>query len=57
MAFESDNRELKMKLTRRSSLRLMAGAALTMPYVSRAHAEEEAVLNVYNWVLHRRNNS
>ena len=38
-----------MKLTRRSSLSLMAGAALAMPFVSRAHAQEEAVLNVYNW--------
>jgi putrescine transport system substrate-binding protein len=36
-------------LTRRSSLSLMAGAALAMPYISRAHAQEEAVLNVYNW--------
>ena len=27
----------------------MAGAALAMPYVSRAHAQEEAVLNVFNW--------
>ena len=39
-----------MKLTRRSSLTLMAGAALAMPYINRARAEEEAVLNVYNWV-------
>ena len=38
-----------MKLTRRSSLSLMAGAALAMPYLSRAHAQEEAVLNVFNW--------
>ena len=38
-----------MKLTRRSSLRLMAGAALAMPYISRAHAQEESVLNVFNW--------
>ena len=38
-----------MKLTRRSSLSLMAGAALAMPYISRARAEE-AVLNVFNWV-------
>ena len=38
-----------MKLTRRSSLTLMAGAALAMPYISRARAEEEAVLNVFNW--------
>jgi putrescine transport system substrate-binding protein len=38
-----------MKLTRRSSLSLMAGAALAMPYISRAHAQEEAVLNVFNW--------
>jgi putrescine transport system substrate-binding protein len=38
-----------MKLTRRSSLSLMAGAALAMPYISRARAEEEAVLNVFNW--------
>ncbi|HQY73294.1 MAG TPA: extracellular solute-binding protein, partial [Aestuariivirga sp.] len=36
-------------LTRRSSLGLMAGAALAMPYISRAHAQEEAVLNVFNW--------
>ena len=27
----------------------MAGAALAMPYISRAHAQEEAVLNVFNW--------
>ena len=27
----------------------MAGAALSMPYISRAHAQEEAVLNVFNW--------
>jgi putrescine transport system substrate-binding protein len=39
-----------MKLTRRSSLSLMAGAALAMPFIARARAEEEAVLNVYNWV-------
>jgi putrescine transport system substrate-binding protein len=39
-----------MKVTRRSSLSLMAGAALAMPYITRAHAEEEAVLNIYNWV-------
>lgn len=39
-----------MKLTRRSSLRLMAGATLAMPYITRARAAEEAVLNVYNWV-------
>jgi putrescine transport system substrate-binding protein len=26
----------------------MAGAALTMPYISRAHAQEET-LNVFNW--------
>jgi putrescine transport system substrate-binding protein len=39
-----------MKLTRRSSLGLMAGAALAMPYVRRAHAADEAILNVYNWV-------
>ena len=38
-----------MKLTRRSSLSLLAGAALAMPYISRAHAQDEAVLNVYNW--------
>ena len=38
-----------MKLTRRSSLSLMASAALAMPYISRAHAQEEAVLNVFNW--------
>ena len=38
-----------MKLTRRSSLSLMAGAALAMPYISRARAQEEAVLNVFNW--------
>ena len=38
-----------MKLTRRSSLSLMAGAALAMPYIERARAEE-AVLNVFNWV-------
>ena len=38
-----------MKLTRRSSLSLMAGAALAMPYISRAQAQEEAVLNVFNW--------
>jgi putrescine transport system substrate-binding protein len=38
-----------MKLTRRSSLSLMAWAALAMPYISRAHAQEEAVLDVFNW--------
>jgi putrescine transport system substrate-binding protein len=38
-----------MNVTRRSSLSLMAGAALAMPYIARAHAAEEAVLNVYNW--------
>ena len=27
----------------------MAGAALAMPYISQARAEEEAVLNVFNW--------
>jgi putrescine transport system substrate-binding protein len=36
-------------LSRRSTLGLMAGAALAMPYLSRAHAQEEAVLNVFNW--------
>ena len=38
-----------MKLTRRSSLSLMAGAAVAMPFISRAHAEDEAVLNIINW--------
>ena len=38
-----------MKLTRRSSLSLMAGAALAMPYISGARADGEAVLNVINW--------
>ncbi|HUQ36902.1 MAG TPA: polyamine ABC transporter substrate-binding protein [Aestuariivirga sp.] len=38
-----------MKLTRRSSLSLMAGAALAMPYISRAHAQEEPILNIFNW--------
>ncbi|MEP7173339.1 MAG: polyamine ABC transporter substrate-binding protein [Aestuariivirga sp.] len=37
------------KLSRRSLLSSMAGAALAMPYISRAHAQEEAVLNVFNW--------
>ena len=36
-------------LTRRSTLSLMASAALAMPYISRANAQEEAVLNVFNW--------
>ncbi|HUQ37374.1 MAG TPA: polyamine ABC transporter substrate-binding protein [Aestuariivirga sp.] len=27
----------------------MAGAALAMPYISRAHAQDEPVLNVFNW--------
>ena len=39
-----------MKLTRRASFSLMAGAALAMPCISRSHAQEEAVLNVFNWV-------
>ena len=39
-----------MKLTRRSSLGLMASAALAMPYVRRARADDEAVLNIFNWV-------
>jgi len=39
---------LSKLLTRRSSLGLMAGAALAMPYISRAHAQGEA-LNVFNW--------
>jgi putrescine transport system substrate-binding protein len=38
-----------MKLTRRSSLSLMAGAALAMPFISLAHAEGDKVLNVFNW--------
>jgi putrescine transport system substrate-binding protein len=38
------------KLTRRSALGIISGgAALSMPFVRRARAEE-AVLNVYNWV-------
>lgn len=37
-----------MSLTRRSALALMAGAAVSMPYVKRARAED-AVLNVFNW--------
>jgi putrescine transport system substrate-binding protein len=36
-------------LTRRSTLSLMAGAALAMPYISRAHAEGDMALNVFNW--------
>ena len=36
-------------LTRRSTLSLMASAALAMPYISRAYAQQEAVLNVFNW--------
>jgi putrescine transport system substrate-binding protein len=39
-----------MKLTRRSSLGLMASAAVAMPFVKRARADEEAALNIYNWV-------
>jgi putrescine transport system substrate-binding protein len=27
----------------------MAGAALALPFISRAHAQEEAILNVFNW--------
>lgn len=38
-----------MKLTRRSSLSLMAGVALAMPYISRADAQDEPVLNIFNW--------
>jgi putrescine transport system substrate-binding protein len=38
-----------MKITRRTALTAIAGAAtVSMPYVRRARAEE-AVLNVYNW--------
>ena len=38
-----------MKITRRTALGAMAGAAaLSMPYVRRARAED-TVLNVYNW--------
>ncbi len=36
------------KLTRRSALGVIGGAALAMPFVRRAQAED-AVLNVYNW--------
>ncbi len=36
------------RLTRRSAVKLMAGAAVAMPYVKRARAED-AVLNVFNW--------
>jgi hypothetical protein len=42
-----------MKLTRRSSLSLMAGAALAMPYKP-GHAQEEAVLNVFAGPVYRR---
>ena len=35
-------------LTRRSTLAVLGGA-LAAPYVRRAHAAEEPVLNVYNW--------
>ncbi len=35
-------------ITRRSTLSLMAGAAVAMPFVKRARSED-AVLNVYNW--------
>lgn len=35
-------------LTRRHTLALIGGAALPMPFVHRARAEE-ATLNVYNW--------
>ena len=38
-----------MKLTRRTALHLIGGTAIAMPYVRRAKAEEEAVLNVFNW--------
>jgi len=38
-----------MKLTRRSSLSLMACATLAMPYVKKAQAEG-AGLNIYAWV-------
>ncbi len=36
------------KLTRRKALGLMGGAALSMPFVKRARAEDK-VVNVYNW--------
>lgn len=36
------------ELTRRTALTLVGGAALSMPFVKRAHAEDK-VLNVYNW--------
>jgi putrescine transport system substrate-binding protein len=35
-------------LTRRKALGLVGGAALCMPFVRRAHAEDK-ILNVYNW--------
>jgi putrescine transport system substrate-binding protein len=38
-----------MRVSRRSTLSLLAGAALAMPYISRAHAQDEAVLNIINW--------
>jgi len=39
-----------MKITRRSALALASGAAaLNMPYIKRARAEDK-VVNVYNWV-------
>ena len=37
-----------MTLTRRRALGLAGGAALYMPFVKRAHAEDK-VINVYNW--------
>ncbi len=36
------------KFTRRKALGLMGGAALSMPFIKRAHAEDK-VVNVYNW--------
>jgi putrescine transport system substrate-binding protein len=38
-----------MKLSRRTALQLIGGTAIAMPYVRRAKAQEEAVLNVFNW--------
>ncbi len=36
------------KVTRRTALSLVGGAALTMPYIKSAYAEDK-VLNMYNW--------
>ena len=38
-----------MKLTRRSTIQLLGAAAIAMPAIRRARAEEEAKVHVYNW--------